>query len=841
MKTLILAEKPSVAKDIVRALSSVAGRFNEHEDHHENEKYIVTSAVGHLLEIFVNEQSDPKKGRWSLKSLPVIPPKFDIKPIDKTKKRLIAVSRLMQRKDVDVLVNACDAGREGELIFRLIVQFAGEKKPLDKTIKRLWLQSLTPQAILSGIDNMRSDLQMKGLEDAARCRSEADWIVGINGTRALTAFNSMNGGFSLTTMGRVQTPTLSLIVERETKIITHRPVLYAELTADFQAKAGPYKGKFFDRDWKKTEDPDRKADRLAVPDAVKIAEAIKGKQAVITFEESKTQTQASPFLFDLTSLQREANSRFGMSAKNTLSVAQALYEKHKVLTYPRTDARCLPEDYVPVAKKTIETFAKESYKDLGQFANIAIDKNYVWPNKKIFNNAKISDHFAIIPTGMIPRGLDEYESRIFDLVAKRFLAVFFPAAEFHVVTRFTGVDKYQFKSEGKVLKVPGWLAIYGKESVGDDESPILVDVGKDEKVDVIGSVVEENYTRPAPRFNEATLLGSMESAGKVVEDEEAKGAMKDKGLGTPATRAAIIEGLLSEEYAYRSGKELVPTPKAFQLVTLLKGLDVNDFTSPELTGEWEFKLSQMEAGKISREAFMSEIATLITTLVEKAKASSPNTLKGDGSILDATCPKCGKEKSLIGAYRTFRCNEECGFQIPRYMMGRNLSNVELSTVLIEKRIGPLQGFRTRMGKEFASVIVLRYDEVVGTFVLSPEFQERDPAPDSIDLSDKEPIAKCPCCKGDVYSFENHYSCINAKAIASKEASCKFKISTEILKQEISATQLKLLIEDGKTDLLTGFISQRTNKAFSAKLAWDKKQNRSVFEFEPRKEKPQKHK
>src|SRR5213595_398332 len=354
-KTLIIAEKPSVAQDIVRALTPVAGKFDKQAEYFESERYIVTSAFGHLVEIKAPEEYDVKRGKWSFAHLPVIPPHFDIAPIDKAKTRLNAVVKLVKRKDVTALINACDAGREGELIFRLIVQYAGSgKAAINKPIKRLWLLSMTPQAIRDGFEQLRSDEELLGLSDAARSRSEADWLVGINGTRAMTAFNSRDGGFFLTTVGRVQTPTLAVVVEREEQIRKHVSRPYWEVKATFDAQAGQYDGKWFDPRWKKNpDDAEQRSDRLwNEADAQAIAEAVQGEPATVS-EEAKPSTQAAPLLYDLTSLQREANSRFGFSARTTLSIAQALYEKHKVLTYPRTDSRALPEDYLAVAKDTM--------------------------------------------------------------------------------------------------------------------------------------------------------------------------------------------------------------------------------------------------------------------------------------------------------------------------------------------------------------------------------------------------------------------------------------------------------------------------------------------------------
>ncbi|MFA7667554.1 MAG: DNA topoisomerase III, partial [Burkholderiaceae bacterium] len=630
-KALIIAEKPSVAADIARAL----GGFTRQGDWFESDDYIVSSAVGHLVEIAAPEQYEVKRGKWSFAHLPVIPPHFDIQPIARNEERLKMLARLIRRKDVDLLINACDAGREGELIFRLIAQYAKARQP----IKRLWLQSMTPAAIREAFANLRDDQQLRPLADAARCRSEADWLVGINGTRAMTAFNSRDGGFFLTTVGRVQTPTLTIVVEREEKIRRFVPRDYFEVHGQFGAQAGQYGGRWFDPDFrKKDDDPEARAERIwDRARAEAIAAACQGRTGTVT-EESRPTTQQSPALFDLTSLQREANGRFGFSARTTLALAQALYERHKVLTYPRTDSRALPEDYRDTVVATMEMLrdgqAKGSTAEFAPFARQVLDGGWVRPNKRIFDNAKVSDHFAIIPTLQAPKtgGLSEAEHKIYDLVVRRFLAVFFPPAEYLVTTRITQVGEHRFRTDGRVLVKAGWLAIYGRQGGSDDT---LVPVAPDEKVlaDPVESVGLS--TRPPPRYNEATLLSAMEGAGKLVEDDELREAMAEKGLGTPATRAAIIEGLIAENYLVREGKELIPTPKAFQLLTLLRGLEVTELTAPELTGEWEYKLAQMERGKLSRELFMHEIAEMTERIVERAKNFGTGTVPGDYATLTA--------------------------------------------------------------------------------------------------------------------------------------------------------------------------------------------------------------
>ncbi|HRK56969.1 MAG TPA: DNA topoisomerase, partial [Burkholderiaceae bacterium] len=520
-KALIIAEKPSVANDIARAL----GGFTKHNDFLESDEYVLSSAVGHLLEIKAPEQYEVKRGKWSMANLPVIPPHFELSPIAKSESRLKVLVKLIKRKDVSTLINACDAGREGELIFRYIVQHAGAKK----TIKRLWLQSMTPAAIREAFEALRTDAQVQPLADAARCRSEADWLMGINGTRAMTAFNSKDGGFFLTTVGRVQTPTLAIVVEREEKIQAHEPRDYWEVKAQFGAAAGSYEGRWFDPAFKKNEtDPDARAERVwDRAQAEAIVAACAGQKGSVS-EESKPSHQSAPQLFDLTSLQREANSKFGYSAKTTLALAQALYERHKVLTYPRTDSRALPEDYIKVAQKTVALLAES---DAYAPAALTIKKNaWIKANKRIFDNSKVSDHFAIIPTLQAPKSLSEAEHKIYDLVVKRFLAIFYPPAQYLVTTRITQVGQHGFKTEGKVLVDAGWLAVYGKEA--QEVQGSLVPVGANEKVGTTHIEAIGLQTKPPARYTEATLLSAMEGAGKLVEDEDLRQAMAGRGLGT---------------------------------------------------------------------------------------------------------------------------------------------------------------------------------------------------------------------------------------------------------------------------------------------------------------------
>ncbi len=846
-KTIIIAEKPSVAQDIVRALTPVAGKFEKLADHFENDAYVVTSAVGHLVEIKAPEEYDVKRGKWSFANLPVVPPHFDLAPIDKAKSRLNAVVKLVKRKDVTAVINACDAGREGELIFRLIIQYAAnsEKKPTVKPIRRLWLQSMTPQAIRDGFDKLRSDEQMQGLADAARSRSEADWLVGINGTRAMTAFNSRDGGFFLTTVGRVQTPTLSIVVEREEKIRKHVSRPYWEVKATFDAVAGQYEGKWFDPKYKKNaDDAEARADRLwNAPDAEAIAAAVRGQPALVT-DEAKPSTQASPLLYDLTTLQREANSRFGFSAKTTLSLAQALYEKHKVLTYPRTDSRALPEDYLATVKDTFTMLAREDLpgplRELSAHAKKGLKEGYVKPTKRVFDNTKVSDHFAIIPTLQAPKSLTEIELKLYDMVVKRFLAVFYPSAEFMITTRHSKVQaagqEYVFQTNGKVLVNAGWLAVYGKEAQDDDAN--LVAVAPGEQVRTEDVAVNALKTKPPARYTEATLLSAMEGAGKLIEDEELRDAMKEKGLGTPATRAQTIEGLIAEKYMLRDGRELVPTAKAFQLMTLLRGLAIEDLTRPDLTGNWEYQLAEMEHGRLSRDAFMAEIAKMAERIVKKAKEYDRDTIPGDYATLTVPCPNCGgvvKEN-----YRRFSCTgadgaaEGCGFSITKIPAGRAFETAEAEGLIRDKQIGPLEGFRSKAGWPFTAEIKLAFDDEIKNWKLEFDFGddakngEGDGEP--VDFSAQESLGHCPKCKGKVFEHGSNYVCEHA---VGAHVTCDFKTGKIILQQPVPFEEVTKLLATGKTSLLENFVSNKTRRKFKAFLAWDPKEGKVSFEFEPR--------
>ena len=814
-KALIIAEKPSVASDISKAL----GKFQKHDDYFENDQYVISSAVGHLLTIVPPPGVEAAKGKWAFKNLPVIPPHFDLEPIEKSEPRLRVLKKLIKRDDVTELINACDAGREGELIFRNIVRHTKAKQP----IKRLWLQSMTPASIRDGFAALKSDESMQPLSDAAMSRSEADWLVGINGTRAMTAFNSKLGGFFKTTVGRVQTPTLAIVVEREAKIRAFKPRDFWEVIGTFDAAAGNYTGRWFDEKFSRSEDEQAKAERIWDKAA---AEEIKakclGKPGIVT-EECKPTTSMSPLLYDLTSLQRDANSRFGFSAKNTLGLAQALYEKHKVLTYPRTDSRALPEDYIGTVKTTLGML--EGVTGYSVFADQILKSGWVHPNKRIFNNAKISDHFAIIPTSLAPKSLSEPEQKLYDLVTKRFLAIFYPVAEFLETNRITRVEGEPFKSAGKVLVSPGWLTVYGKES-DSDETPSLAPVRLNETVKTSAIEVKDNVTKPPARYSEATLLSAMEGAGKLVDDDELREAMSEKGLGTPATRAATIEGLIYEGYIHRNGRELQATAKAFSLMELLNGLGIPELTKPELTGDWEFQLKEMQRKKISRTEFMGGIADMTRRIVDRAKLFEHDTIPGDFGVLQVPCPKCCGE--IHEKYKQYQC-VKCDFAFWKTLCSRMFEPEEVEKIITDKVIGPLQGFRSKQGFPFAAVLKMTAEHKVEFDFGNGGKDGADAAP--VDFTGKESLGKCPKCGAPVYDGGMNYVC---EKQTGPTPTCDFRTGKIILQQEISPEQVKKLLATGKTDLLKGFISKKTNRKFEAFLAF--KDGKVSFEFAPRERK-----
>jgi DNA topoisomerase-3 len=815
-KTLIIAEKPSVAADIVKALP---GSFDRQKTHFEGSDFIVSYAIGHLVSIGFPEEIDPALHKWHLDTLPILPETFPLTVLPDAKPQFAALSKLLKRKDVDVIVNACDAGREGELIFKYIFRQVFSTPPTGKAVRRLWLQSMTLDAIKDGLRHLRDDQEMVPLEHAALCRSEADWLIGINATRALTCYNSRHGGFSKTPCGRVQTPTLSLLVKREQERLAFVPKDYWELHAQFQCGLVKYPGVWIDAAFKKDqEDPDGNKKRIwEEARAAAIVEKCAGQPAKVS-EESKKSNQAPPMLYDLTTLQREANSRFGFSAKNTLSIAQALYEQHKLITYPRTDSSCLPEDYLPQVN---EVLAQQRQWQLGRFAAEALANG--WPeknrtNKRVFNNKKISDHFAVIPTVNLPGSLSEAELKIYQMIVQRFLAVFFPAAVFAQTRRLSVVAGETFITEGKILVEAGWKAVYGAEAAAGEaktlealpaKQPVLCAEIKQEKL----------VTKPPPRFNEATLLSAMEHSGKLVEDEELAEAMKERGLGTPATRAAIIEKLLAETYLVRELKDLIPTGKAFELIALLEARDIDVLASPELTGEWEYKLNQILKGSMTRAQFMQEIREQTAKIVGKVKEGTESeSVRTEVSF----SPLDGRRFfETANAYES----EDRRLRVRKVLGGRVMSQDEIIRLLKGETIGPHSDFRSKAGKPFTASVSLKDGKVTFQF------------PDSTDSLDLEaikqqpPIGISPVDQTPI--FETPMAYLSASALSGDQKK-GLRIGKVILERAISPEHVKQLLTQGKTELIKGFVSKK-KRPFDAYLLMDA-QGKVTFEFPPRKTK-----
>ncbi|KAF0158934.1 MAG: topB [Syntrophaceae bacterium] len=646
-KKLVIAEKPSVARDIASSL----GGFKARGKVFERDDMIVCSASGHLVELCMPEEIDKKKyGFWKLDTLPILPEIFPLRPSKSNgyrgavrKKKdtedtngeegselLNIIKREAKRKEVTGIVNACDAGREGELIFTYIMKYLEIKKPAE----RVWLQSMTPAAIREGFAHLFPAQKKAGLAEAAVCRSESDWLVGINATRAFTVRLGGRKSREAVNLGRVQTPTLAILVTREREIQAFQPRDYWNARGFFDVSGEAYEGIWIKEDFKKNlNDPENRADRIwNRQDAESIKERCTGKPAAATDKHKETK-EAPPSLFDLTTLQRESNKRFGLSAKSTLSAAQALYDKYKVLTYPRTDSKCLPEDYPTEVSRIMSSLGG----DYAPLAKKIGDPSKAVMARRIFDNTKISDHFAIVPTGEIPAGLSEIDKKVYDLVVRRFLAAFMDSSVWKVVERTTRVGDDAFRTTARILAVAGWREAFGKE---DDLEPEIGIANRlpgldntNAKIQTIKIELNGCQTNPPPRYNDATLLAAMETAGKLLDDEELAEAMKERGLGTPATRADTIERLIGARYVTRDRRDLMPTAKAMNVIQLLEAIPVEGLVSPTLTGEWEHKLLLMEKGQISRSDFMREINNFTENIVEKARGISHD-------ATDLVCDKC---------------------------------------------------------------------------------------------------------------------------------------------------------------------------------------------------------
>jgi DNA topoisomerase-3 len=847
-KKLILTEKPSVAADIAEAL----GGFTKTKDHYESDDAYITWAVGHLVTLAEPEDYDKSYKYWTLQSLPIIPQKFELKPIEKTETRLKHIKDILKKKGISDIVNACDAGREGELIFRYITDYLEAD---DMPVERLWLQSMTRKAIAEGFKHLRPKQELENLAQAARCRSQADWLIGINSTRAFTRRMG-----TLLSIGRVQTPTLSILVEREKIITSFIPQTYFEVFATFKAKSGKYEGKWFIEaprngkaslldskelesfakslgivsksavkfasEVKKGDRLEKLADREA---AQLIIDTAEGKEGIVTQEETKLTKESPGLLFDLNELQRQANKRFGFSASTTLNIAQALYEEKKLITYPRSDSKYLPDDYTTVVPTILKELHNSDYADVVK----PLLAKTIEKKKRIFDTSKVSDHFAIIPTEKSPQGIEmtPAQAKVYDLIVKRFLAAFYPDAIWEETHRVTTVEGYTFRTDSKSLKEPGFYEVYGRETEDDAKLP---KVTEGETVKVVDTNSVEKQTQPPPRYNDATLLSAMEGAGKLIDDEELREAMKQKGLGTPATRASIIERLIDVGYVDRVQKELIPTGKGIALYDTLMNFPLPELCSPEMTGEWEYKLTRIEQGNLQASSFMDSIVTFTKEMITKVKEGRAD---GNSNIENAEvigkCPLC--DGSIIENFKAFACENYkpkktakkktedetgCTFAIWKTIAGKFITKEIAKELLESGKTGPHKGFRSKTGRPFGATLLLEKD---GSIKFEFDNTKADKDENASPPVDPVPVAPCPICNGTVMDIGSNYRCTNYKE------TCNLNVGKVILGKEITPDLLSQLLENRKTEKISGFIS-RKGRPFSAFLVMDDK-GKVGFEFE----------
>lgn len=837
-KSLIITEKPSVARDIVEAL----GDFTSHDDgaYWESDQYVCTFAVGHVLELLEPEEIDVAYKRWTLATLPIIPEEFKLKPKSGQNDRIRTIKKIMQRADVEELINACDAGREGELIFRELVKFIGSDKP----VKRLWLQSMTKQAIRNGFSALEEGKKFEGLASAAECRSLADWLIGMNASRVLTIRLRSRANKGAWSAGRVQTPTLALLVERELEILGHVPRSYWKVSARFGVHGGTYAANWFDPDFKADESrPHAKADRIFDEEAARrIVAEVTGKEGLASETRRPSRESTKP-LFDLTSLQRESNQRFGWSAARTLQAAQRCYEAHKVLTYPRTDSRCLPNDYRPEVEKILGTLAAGSpYQQSARYLQQQGRQN----DEKIFNDAGVSDHFAIIPTGQSGDHLEGDDRRIYDFVVRRFLAAFYPPAVWEQVERETVVGAHRFSSRARTLKEPGWRAVFEQEvadAAAEGLPPLAAgnDKARDVPVRTEEVATEADVTRPPPPISEGRLLTLMENAGKQIEDEDLAAALHEKGLGTPATRADIIENLKAKGYVDRG---LRPTVKGMRLIDLLRRIHADRITSAELTGELELHLRQVEHGERAPESFMSEIIEYTKAIVESAKTFDYSDIYPNTESL-GVCP-CDKKRPVFERAWFYRCEEhqdeidaenDCPFRIWKDKSGRYIDRATVRTLLDKGTTGELDSFRDIRGRTYKGILSLEGTDLVLKPIAGSEAQqEGEVAPVEFEVN-PEPLGPCPLHKDadcQVVETSTLFICQERQkqidAGEKKPVGCV--LPRLVCKRELTRADALTYVQTGETPLIEDFIS-RFGRPFKAKLKMDPKTGKHKFEFPPR--------
>jgi DNA topoisomerase-3 len=848
-KSLIITEKPSVARDIAAAL----GDFQENDGYYESSRYLLTWAVGHLFELLEPEEIDAAYKRWTLDTLPIVPEEFRLKPKTGQSERIRTLKKLLARKDLSSLVNACDAGREGELIFREIVKHFGTAIPM----RRLWLQSMTEEAIRQGFERLRPGEQLDGLAQAAECRAYSDWLIGMNATRALTKRLRGRRERGAWSAGRVQTPTLALLVDRELEVLAHIPRSYWRVTATFEFDGQNYSGAWFDPEFRPDQDEDRRDDRLFDEERARtIVAAVAGRPGLAE-ETRKPSRESPPPLFDLTSLQREGNRRFGWSARRTLSAAQRCYEAHKLLTYPRTESRCLPSDYRDVVGEVLRSLAQagasrrsgsdghlDPLVDYAEAARHLLEAG-LENESRTFDDSRVSDHFAIIPTGRLPGpGLSGDDRRLFDLVVRRFLATFHPAAIWERVERTTTVEEHRFRSRARTLVTPGWRSVLGDGPSEDNGALAPLRPGEASAsgvaVATTGAEAEAEETKPPARITEARLLSLMENAGEQIDDEDFAAALHEKGIGTPATRAEIIENLIAKGYLVRQGKALRTTAKGIRLIDILRRVHIDRLASAALTGEMEHHLLDVERGERTGSDFMSEMEDYAREIVAHAKTFEYDELYAQEPAL-GSCPRCGRDVLEYAWFYRCKANskaeEDCPLRIWKDTSGRYIDRGSASMLLAQGATRVLEGFTARNGRTYRGM--LEIDPETWTAKVRPSSWDDGTATAEPEYEvNPEPLGRCPFDEDcSVVESPTQFVCERKLKEAelgknpSRPKPCGLALPRTVCKREMLREEAQVYLRNGRTDLLSDFTS-RYGRPFSATLVL-RKNGRHGFEFPPR--------
>ena len=783
---VIVTEKPSVAQDIAKVLKV----SQKQHGYFEGNGYIVTWAFGHLIQLQNPDDYDDMYKKWDMSTLPIVPDNFLTTVITQgtAAQQFSTIKQMLNRPDVSEVICATDAGREGELIFRLIYEKAECKAP----IKRLWISSQTDQAILEGFANLKAGELYEPLFDSARSRSEADWLIGMNASRAYSI--TFSRGHGVMSVGRVQTPVLNMIVERFYEHSHFKPKAFYEITAECDHKNGKYKAKLV---MDETDRFEKKSAADLVYNALKSEE-----RGLIYGVTKKKRTENPPLLYDLTELQKDANKKYKFSADQTLGLMQGLYEKHKLLTYPRTSSRYLSADIVPKLKTLFQNVSIiEDYKEVA--SDLALST--ISPGKRVVDDKKVTDHHAIIPTDKKPELglLSPDERRVYDLVIRRFLSVFLPICVKNHTELITQIGDYRFKTTGTVIETMGWRVMYLSEKSTDKQEVLLPNVRKGDSISVAHVFMNEGKTTAPQLHTEATILAAMETAGKQIDDEELRQAMKDSGLGTPATRAQVLERLIEVGYILREKNRLIPTQKGQFLVSCIQDVAL---LSPQLTGEWEKRLNDMAKNKYSRAKYMKEIKAFTASIVSKLKQDEA-TLTSDVLSLGA-CPKC-KVGHVVERLKGYSCSawkeNQCDFIIWKLVAGLPLLKEHVVDLLTNGKTKRFSGFKSKAGKVFDAALKLENHDVKFEF--------------------NEVRGICPLCNNDIVERENVFSCLGWA-----ETGCGFAIWKTIAGKEITVDHLEALLTDGRTGLIGGFMS-KAGKPFDAMLVLEN--GKAKFEFQGR--------